>query len=153
MLWLEYRDYFNLSKKRPRHLIGLWTYASMVTSGEVPYMDLPAVGWDQFGKSGRGYLQGRFRGKQLVYGELEYRVPLPTIFKKHPDLFGAVAFVNATTANNTASDIDLFQYIDPAYGLGLRVMVSKKSKANLTLDYAWGKYGSQGFYFGFNETF
>ena len=165
ILWLEYRDYFNLSKKRPRHMIAMWTYASLVTGGKVPYMDLPALGWDQFGKSGRGYLQGRFRGKELIYGELEYRVPLPAIIKKNPDLFGAVAFVNATTASNNFNfstnntqvngynEIKLFDYINPGYGIGLRVMVMKKSRANLTLDYAWGDYGSQGFYFNFNETF
>ena len=153
ILWLEYRNYFNLSKTRPRHLIGLWTYASMVTSGKVPYMDLPALGWDQFGKSGRGYGQGRFRGKQIIYGELEYRVPLPAIIKKYPDLLGAVVFVNGTTANNTAANINLFTYVEPGYGLGLRIMTSTKTKANITLDYAWGKYGSRGFYFNFNETF
>jgi outer membrane protein assembly factor BamA len=165
LLWLEFRDYFNLSKTRPRHLIAIWTYASLVTGGKVPYMDLPALGWDQFGKSGRGYIQGRFRGPHLLYGEIEYRVPLPTIIKKNPDMFGAVAFVNATTADNAkATDevmsqipdykrIHMFQYVDPAAGIGLRVMVMKKSKANLTLDYAWGKYGSQGFYFNFNEAF
>lgn len=153
LLWLEYRNYFNLSKTRPRHLIGIWTYASMVTSGKVGYLDLPALGWDQFGKSGRGYTQGRFVGKQLLYGELEYRVPLPTIIKKLPDLLGAVAFINATTANSTSANIDLFDYVDPGYGIGLRIMTNKKSKANITLDYAWGKYGSQGFYFNFNETF
>jgi hypothetical protein len=152
LLWLEYRDYFNLSKKHPRHLIGIWTYGNFVTSGHVPYMDLPAVGWDQFGKSGRAYTQGRFRGEDLIYFETEYRFPIP-IVKKYPDLLGGVAFVNATTATNRAADIDLFDYLDPGYGIGLRVMVVKKSKACITLDYAWGKYGAQGFWFGMNETF
>jgi len=152
LLWLEYRDYFNLSKKRPRHLIGIWTYGNFVTSGHVPYMDLPAVGWDQFGKSGRAYTQGRFRGEDLIYFETEYRFPIP-IIKKYPDLLGGVAFVNATTATNRDADIDLFDYLDPGYGIGLRVMVVKKSKACITLDYAWGKYGAQGFWFGMNETF
>jgi hypothetical protein len=159
LLWLEYRDYFNLSKKVPRHLIGIWFYGNFVTSGDVPYMDLPAVGWDQFGKSGRAYTQGRFRGLDLLYFETEYRFPIP-IFKKHPDLLGGVAFVNATTADNRGAqhgfedyNIDLFDYVDPGYGIGLRVMVNKKSKSCVTLDYAWGKYGAQGFWFGFNETF
>lgn len=152
LLWLEYRDYFNLSRKRPRHLIGIWTYGNFMTTGHVPYMDLPAVGWDQFGKSGRAYTQGRFRGEDLFYIETEYRFPIPVI-KKYPDLLGGVAFVNATTATNRDADIDLFDYVDPGYGIGLRVMVVKKSKACITLDYAWGKYGAQGFWFGMNETF
>lgn len=149
ILWLEYRDYIHLNKQRPRHLIGFWTYGWFVTSGNVPYLDLPAVGWDQFGRSGRGYTQGRFRGEDVMYLESEYRFPL----QKNKEMFGGVVFANATTASNRNADINLFKYMDTAYGLGLRVMINKKSRANLNLDYAWGKYGSQGFYFGLNEAF
>lgn len=149
LLWLEYRDYIHLSEARPRHLIGFWTYGWFVAGGDVPYMDLPAVGWDQFGRSGRAYTQGRFRGESLMYFETEYRFPL----QKHKETFGGVIFVNATTANNTDAGIDLFRYVDPAYGIGLRIMINKSSRANLNLDYAWGKYGAQGFYFGLNEVF
>lgn len=149
MLWLEYRDYLHLDSQRPRHLIGFWTYGWFVTSGDVPYMDLPAVGWDQFGRSGRAYTQGRFRGEDLVYGEVEYRFPL----QKNKETLGGVVFVNTTTASNRTADINLFKYVDYAYGAGLRVMISKKSRANLTLDYAFGKYGANGFYLGINEVF
>jgi hypothetical protein len=149
ILWVEYRDYLHLSQERPRHLIGLWAYGSFQTSGTLPYMDLPAVGWDQFGRSGRAYTQGRFRGQDLVYSELEYRFPL----QKKKEMFGGVAFVNGTTATNRDANINLYEYLDIGYGLGLRVMVIKKSRANLSIDYAWGKYGAQGFYFGLNEAF
>jgi len=149
MLWLEYRDYLHLSKNRPRHLIGLWAFGWFQTSGTSPYMDLPAVGWDQFGRSGRAYTQGRFRGQDLIYTEIEYRVPL--LRKK--ELLGAVVFVNGTTASNRDANISLYQYMDFGYGIGLRVLVMKKSRANLTIDYAWGEYGAQGFYFGLNEAF
>ncbi|WP_319500382.1 BamA/TamA family outer membrane protein [uncultured Draconibacterium sp.] len=149
LLWLEYRDYLHLDKDRPRHLIGFWTYGSFVTSGKVPYLDLPAVGWDQFGRSGRAYTQGRFRGEDLIYGEVEYRFPL----QKTKETFGGVIFVNSTTASNRNADINLFKYLDYGYGAGLRVMINKKSRANLSIDYAFGKYGAQGFYFGINEVF
>ena len=112
-------------------------------------MDLPAVGWDQFGRSARAYTQGRFRGQDLIYTELEYRFPL----QKKKEMFGGVVFINGTTATNRDANINLYEYFDIAYGLGLRVMVIKKSRANLTIDYAWGKYGAQGFYFGLNEAF
>jgi outer membrane protein assembly factor BamA len=149
LLWLEYRDYLHLSKTRQRHLIGFWTYAWFQTSGTLPYMDLPGVGWDQFGRSGRAYTQGRFRGQDLIYNELEYRVPL----QRKKETFGAVVFINGTTATNRDANIKLFNYYDIGYGIGLRVMVVKKSRANLSIDYAWGKYGAQGFYFGLNEVF
>jgi hypothetical protein len=149
LLWLEYRDYIHLSKIRPRHLIGFWTYGWFRTGGKVPYMDLPAVGWDQFGRSGRAYTQGRFRGENMVYGETEYRFPL----QKNKEMFGGVIFLNATTTSNADANIGLFKYVNPAYGVGLRVMINKKSRANLNIDYAWGSYGAQGFYFGLNEVF
>ncbi len=149
MLWLEYRDYLHLSRDRPRHLIGFWGYGWFQTSGILPYMTLPAVGWDQFGRSGRAYTQGRFRGQDLIYTELEYRIPL----QREKDMFGAVLFVNGTTATNREAGISLYEYMDFGYGVGLRVMIMKKSRANLSLDYAWGEYGAKGFYFGLNEVF
>ncbi len=149
LLWLEYRNYFNLQKERPRHLIGVWTYGWFVTSGDVPYMDLPSVGWDQFGRSGRAYTQGRFRGEDLVYGEVEYRFPL----QKQKETLGGVVFLNGTSGSSRTGDIDLMQYLDLGYGLGLRVMLNKKSRANLNIDFAWGKYGAKGFYLGLNEVF
>ncbi len=149
ILWLEYRDYIHLSQERPRHLIGFWTYGWFVTSGKVPYLDLPSVGWDQFGRSGRAYTQGRFRGENMMYGEIEYRVPL----QKNKETFGAVLFTNFTTASNSLGDINLFEYIDVGYGLGLRIMINKASRANLAVDLAFGEYGASGFYLGINEVF
>lgn len=149
MLWMEYRDYFRLSQTRPRHLIGLWAYGNFVTSGDVPYLDLPAVGWDQFGRSGRGFAQGRWRGQDLCYFEAEYRFPL----QKHKDKLSGVLFANATTASSRDNDISLFQYMEPAAGFGLRVLLNKNSGANLTLDYGFGSRGSQGFFLSVNEVF
>ena len=149
ILWLEYRDYIHLSKVRPRHQIGFWTYGWFVTSGKVPFLDLPSIGWDQFGRSGRAYSQGRFRGENMMYGEIEYRVPL----QKNKETFGAVLFTNFTTVGNSMGDIGLFEYIDVGYGIGLRVMINKESRANLALDLAFWEYGASGFYLGINEVF
>lgn len=149
LLWLEYRDYFSLSQQRPRHMIAVWTYGWFVTSGDVPYMNLPSVGWDQFGRSGRAYTQGRFRGEDIVYAEVEYRVPL----QRDKERFGAVAFVNTTSASNRTGNIDLFEYLDVGYGVGLRFMLNEESRSNLNLDLAFGDYGASGIYFGINEVF
>lgn len=153
LLWLEYRHYFSLSHKSTRHIIALWTYANLVTSGATPYLDLPASGWDTYGRSARGYTQGRIRGHELLYGELEWRFPLPVVFSRWPDLLGGVLFANATTASDPDAGIDLFGAVDPAIGAGLRIMLSQKSKTNLTIDYAIGAHGSSGFYLDFNEAF
>jgi len=152
-LWLEYRDYFNLSKKpQPSQMLAFWAYGNFQTSGNLPYLDLPALGWDQFGRSGRGYTQGRFRGQNVIYSEVEYRAHILGT-KKNPDFMGAVAFLNVTTASNKDANINLFKYVDPGYGIGLRFMMDKKSRVNINLDYAWGKYGSHGVFLNVNETF
>lgn len=151
-LWLEYREYFKLSKDHPRRILALWTYFNSVTSGQVPYMSLPALGWDQMGRSGRGFKQGRFRGEGLYYAEVEYRTALP-VLKSKPDLFGAVFFANMTTASNSDAEIRLFDTVEPAFGAGLRVMLRKASRANLTIDYAKGLNGDSGFYLNLSETF
>ena len=151
-LWLEYRDYFSISRKRERNLIALWIFGDIQTSGVRPYMDLGAIGWDQFGKSGRAYTQGRFRGNNLIYSELEYRTHIWGN-KSNPELIGAVAFINSTTASNYDNSINLFQYMNLGYGVGLRLMLVKAARINVTIDYAWGDYGAQGIFINANEVF
>ena len=46
----------------------------------------------------------------------------------------------------------LFEYVRPAVGFGIRVMVNKYFRTNINLDYAIGKK-SKGFYFSGQETF
>lgn len=129
-------------------MIGIWSYGWFKTSEKVPYLDLPALGWDQFGRSGRAYTQGRFRGENLIYNEIEYRFPL----QKKKETIGWVIFINGTTATGP-TDIPLFKYYDIGYGDGLRIMINKKSRANLNIDYAFSKYGASSLYLGLNEVF
>ena len=149
ILWTEYRGYFNLSEERPRNLIAVWLYGNFVTSGDVPYMNLPALGWDTASRSGRAYTFGRFRGEDLVYLESEYRFPL----QKDKDKWGGVVFINAVSASSRTEDVNLFSHINLAGGVGLRYMLNEKARTNLTLDYGWGTNGSQGFFLGLNEAF
>lgn len=149
LLWLEYRDYFNLSARRPRHLIALWVYESSVLWGNLPYMNLPAVGWDMFSRSGRAYTSGRFRGEDLFYAETEYRFPL----QRYRETLGGVVFVNAVTASSRTQNLGIFRYVNWAGGVGLRIMVNKRARTNYTIDYAWATNGAQGLYLGLNEVF
>lgn len=148
-LWAEYRTYLNLKKERPRNLLALWCYGNFELGGTLPYLDLPALGWDQFGRSGRAYPQGRFRGQSLLYSEAEWRFPL----QKEKEKWGGVLFVNATSATNTDASIKMFEYINTGYGLGVRFMLNEKSRTNLCLDYGFGNYGAHGFYLSVNEVF
>lgn len=151
-LWLEYRKYFSMSESNPRNVLALWSYANLTTSGSLPYMALPAVGWDQMGRSGRAYPQGRFRGNNMFYLEAEYRFPLP-ILKSKPNLFGATLFANMTTVSSPDNDVKMFDYLKPAGGVGLRIMLSETARTNLTIDYGWGADGAGAFYLNLNEYF
>ncbi|MFX5956792.1 hypothetical protein ABTF01_20580, partial [Acinetobacter baumannii] len=56
-----------------KNILALWSYNWFVTSGRVPYLDLPSVGWDMYYNTGRGYVQSRFRASSMFYQEAEYR--------------------------------------------------------------------------------
>jgi outer membrane protein assembly factor BamA len=148
-LWVEYRDYFNVSKSRPRNLIAVWAYGWFVTSGKVPYMFLPATGWDMYGRSGRPYTQGRFRGEDLVYTEAEWRFPL----QKKKNKLGGVIFVNITTASSRTENVKLFSYAQPGIGTGLRYTLSEKNRINIGIDYGWGVHQASGLFLNLNEAF
>jgi hypothetical protein len=145
---LEWRSFHPLSKSNPRHLLAFWLMGNFSPPGDFPYLILPATSYDQRSRSGRGYTQGRYRGNNFVYGESEYRFPI----SKHTGILGGVVFVNATTANNTAQSLKLFQSVRPGYGFGLRIMADKKSRTNLAIDYGFGNRSS-GFYLAASEVF
>jgi hypothetical protein len=147
-LWLEFRYYLGLSKKTERHLIGFWAIGSFELSGNMPYLTLPSLGEDQRARTGRGYTNGRFRGDKMVYAEVEWRFPITPCSK----ILGGVIFANAVTTSNPNTGVQLFQYIRPAVGFGIRVMVNKHFRTNINLDYAIGKE-AKGFYFSGQETF
>ena len=149
MLNTEFRTYLPLSKTRPEHLIGFWYLGQFTEKGRVPYLGLPSVGWDMYNRTGRGYIQGSIRGVNFIYGETEYRFPI----SRYTGILGGVLFVNATTASSDDGTRNLFEYIDPAAGFGLRVMFSRKTLSNLSIDCGFGKNGTFGIYFNLNETF
>ncbi|WP_245949469.1 BamA/TamA family outer membrane protein [Echinicola strongylocentroti] len=150
-LWMEYRDYFDFTDDH-QNILALWTYANLTVSGNLPYMNLPAIGWDQYSKSGEPYSQGRFRGSNLMFAGVEFRKHLLAT-KNNPDFFGAILYANATTASGKANGINLFEYIEPGYGLGLRFNINKKARTNVGIDYGWGNYGTSGLFLRLNENF
>jgi hypothetical protein len=144
----EWRSYHGLSKRNPRHLLAFWFLGNFSENGRLPYLILPALGYDQRGRAGRGYTQGRYRGTNMVYGETEYRFPISPC----GGILGGVVFANVTSATNPVTKEKLFTTLAPGYGFGLRMMVDKKSRTNLQIDFGFGKKSS-GIYFGAAETF
>lgn len=143
----DVRGYARLSRDG-RHRLGFWLTGDFVTGGTAPYLDLPATGMDTYGRAGRGYPQGRFRGKHLVYGEAEYRWTVT-----QNGLFGMVAFLNTETLANAETGEDLFDSFATGAGFGFRLMLNKRSRTNLCFDVGWGKDGSHAVYFGVQEAF
>lgn len=152
LLWLELRDYVSLDQNNPRKILAFWTYYSAVTSGDLPYMDLPALGWDQFGRSGRGYTQGRFRGDSIFYAEAELRMPL-NISKKHPDRYGYTLFANVTSTADDDRGIDLGDGFEAGAGVGFRYLLNKKSRAYLAVDVAVDENKQTSLFLNINESF
>ena len=108
--------------------------------GDPPFMLTPMTG-RYF--STRGYVQGRYRGKQFFTAESEYRAPLWRFI-------GYVAFVNIQSVSQPNGG---FQYIRPGGGGGLRFMLTKAQRTNLRVDYATGVKGNSGLYLQVTEVF
>jgi outer membrane protein assembly factor BamA len=146
-LYLDGRTYRPLGTIR-RQTLAFWFWADLVTGGVAPYLDLPATGMDKYGRSGRGYAEGRFRGERLIYGEVEYRATLT-----RNGFMGMVAFLNTTSLANRASGEQLFDNFATGAGAGFRLLLNKRSKTNLCVDFGWGRAGSRGFYLSVQEAF
>ena len=144
-LILDTRKYFKFPENT-RNILAFWSYDWLILHGKPPYLDLPSTTWDVYSNTGRGYIQGRFRGAQMVYLESEYRMVLTA-----NGLLGAVVFVNAETLS--AEPGTRLQGIQPGFGAGLRIKLNKKSQTNLSLDYGFGTQGSNGIFINIAEAF
>ncbi len=140
VLSLDARKFIELPDKR--NVLGLWFLATF-TTGDVPYDSLPANGTDPMLASARGYVSRRYTGEDLIDAEIEYR---RNIWK----WFGAVVFANVHSVTETNGK---FVYYNPGGGGGIRLKLSKEARANLSVDYAWGKQGSHYAYFRLVEAF
>ena len=128
------------------NILAFWNYDWLTLSGAPPYLMLPNTGGDAYSNTGRGYIQGRFRGKNMLYLESEYRFAL-----SGNDLLGGVLFVNAQSFTEEGSG--RFEVISPGYGAGIRIKLNKFSRTNIALDYGFGNNGSGGFFVNLGEVF
>jgi hypothetical protein len=142
---LELRKYIKISSN-PNNVLAFWSWNTFTFGGKVPYLDLPSTGWDTYANSGRGYIQGRFRGTSLMYLEGEYRFGIT-----HNGLLGGVIFANSETVPQWPTG--LIQTVNPGYGVGLRIKMNRYSDTNLCIDYGFGNEGSKGIFFNLGEVF
>lgn len=109
------------------------------SSGDVPWTMMARMGG---ANNLRGYLNSRYRARNMMLSQVEYRMPL---VGRH----GMVFWTGAGTVANNASDLSTSQLL-PTIGVGYRFEV--KQRTNLRLDFGVGK-GDSGFYFNVNEAF
>lgn len=144
-LIVDVRKYYRFPASS-KNVIAFWSYNWLVLKGKPPYLDLPANTWDQYNGTGRGYIQGRFRGAQMVYLESEYRYHITK-----NGLLGGVAFINAESFSGAPGTA--LQGIQPGYGAGLRLKLNKVSKTNIAVDYGMGNQHSKGIFVTVGEIF
>jgi hypothetical protein len=145
-LYVDARRYLPVPG-RTRDVLALWAYA-WSSLGRTPYLLLPAVGGDPDHRSARGYVEGRYLARDLIYGEVEWR-------------FHVWEFVGGTLAANLALPSDrgtgapggLFKEAHPAAVAGLRILLDSMSRSKLDLDLAWAPGRGASFYVAANEAF
>jgi hypothetical protein len=142
---IDLRKYIKL-REDGRNILAIWNFEWLSTGGKVPYLLLPSTGWDDNFNTGRGYIQGRYRGNDMTYLEVEDRFAI-----SQNGLFGGVVFVNAESfKKDLASE---YNTIAPGYGAGIRLKLNKHSGANICVDYGIGLDGSKGFSVNLGEVF
>ena len=154
-LHAEFRTYVPMSVEVPRNVLAFWVYVDGVVDGVLPYLALPATGWGSRQRNGRGYAEGTFRGPWEAYAEAEWRFRITD-----NGLLGGVLFANAESFSSpgyssvgyVSPSVKLLAYVQPAAGFGLRILVNRDSRTNLTLDFAFGM-GSWGFWLNAGEYF
>jgi hypothetical protein len=144
-LIVDVRKYINFPEGSD-NVLALWSFEWLTLAGRPGFLDLPSTQWDTYSATGRGYIQGRFRGADMVYAEAEYRYRI-----LDNGLIGGVFFLNGESLN--AAPGTRLQGVQPGFGPGLRIKLNKLSKTNISIDYGFGREGSNGLFIDVGEIF
>jgi outer membrane protein assembly factor BamA len=136
-LKLDCREYFLVA---PNQVLALQVYIRS-TAGEVPFHKLSMLGGETLM---RGYYRGRFRDKDILAVQAEYRV---MVTKR----IGVVGFAGLAGVFPAFAEFT-FRTIKHSVGTGIRYMVNKREGTTLRVDMAWGQ-ASFGLYFTAQEAF
>ena len=132
---------FSTYKKVGKKQVLAWQLVGRYNEGEVPFLNMSTAGGISIL---RGYASNRFRDKNLIAGQMEYRFG---IWKR----FGGVAFAGIGDVFNNPEEVrlDLLKY---SVGAGLRFAMNPSERLNIRLDYGIGR-GEQAFYLIITEAF
>jgi hypothetical protein len=123
------------------HQVIAFQFFANINSGNTPVRNLSALGGSNIM---RGYYAGRYRDKDLIAFQTEYRIP---VWKR----IGMVLFGGF---GEVSPDIKRFSVYGLKYsvGGGLRFALKEQERLNLRIDYGIG-YHSSGFYLIASEAF
>jgi outer membrane protein assembly factor BamA len=93
----------------------------------------------------RGYETGRYRNYNMIATQAEYRIKLTA-------RFGAVAFAGIGSVADTFGHLFSSTAL-PSAGLGLRYLAVPSQGVTISVDYAWGRDGSNGVYIYIGDSF
>jgi hypothetical protein len=127
----------------PRDVLALQGSA-LLNKGDVPFNQMAMMGGESMM---RGYYLGRFRDKNILATQAEYRF-LPFAFSKR---WGAAAFVSSATVAPTANSL-LSSQFKLAGGFGARYNIFKAKDIFVRFDIAFTREGN-GYYFFIGEAF
>ncbi len=134
---IDLRRYFDLVDE---HILAVQLYANF-TDGKPPFYNLPALGGE---KRMRGFFEGRYRDKQYMTGQIEYR---KIIWWR----LGVAAFWATGDVAEFIEDFAINEFKN-AYGFGLRFVFDDEQKVNLRVDMGFGR-NTDGVYFSLEEAF
>ncbi len=133
----DFRKYVETRRGR---VVAFQVYGNL-NKGSIPLLSLASMGGNMIM---RGYYSGRFRDKNLIAAQIEYRRP---IYKG----IGLVGFAGVGQVSNNPEDFGLNQF-KCAGGAGLRIALKPKERLNLRMDYGVARH-SHGFYLTLAEAF
>lgn len=137
-LWeLDHRHFFRISGD---HVLAFRALA-VFSAGTVPWQLMPQVGHDIM----RGYRSGRYRDRQFLALEGEYRFHL--FWRFDGALFAGAGEVGPSLADFSFSDIRVI------YGAGIRFTLDKDEHINIRFDVATHDLAEPNFYFTALEAF
>ncbi len=136
-LKLDLRQYLSPSSG---HVLAMQAVLRL-TSGDTPFYRLSMLGGDSLL---RGYYKGRFRDKDMIVVQAEYRVALG-------EKFGLAGFAGLGHVIPRFGDLGL-KSLKYSLGTGLRYSLDARAGSNIRMDMAWG-VRSFGLYFTAQESF
>lgn len=134
---MDANKYFSFTKNQ----ILAVNFFSETISGNPPFNQMALLGGT---KRMRGYYEGRYRDRNILVLQTEYRVHL--FWRLGAVVFAGYGGVADKIINYSISN---FKY---TYGGGLRFLLDKNQKINLRLDAAFGKE-TKGYYLTIGEAF